>query len=502
MNNRQKAIIASKELIKYCNEEAVLDGLELAVLREIVLIECERSLFFFSKYVLGFNLLTEETHEKWADDIQRDFLEKDKIMRLKPRGTLKTTLYGISFILWLWCIISPELKIFYTSAGAALITETSAKLSGFLEDENSLFQLVFGLKRDPAAKHNTNDIFNIIGGSRQGHSLILRTAGGSTNGVHPHVVIVDDPMDDNDRNSRAVREKKKTWFDTITPLIVPFTYKGRKIHLILVISTRWHMKDLIDYILGINKRLREEKKWSIEVESIYKDDVSGGESNYPEFITRQEIQDIADSMDEIFFACQYRNKPLPKGALIFDKSKLHQVKYKDLDMMTGKISCFFDPARGVESGDFPAPIWTSYDGSKVTLVDAIDEKNELTPLLSLIANKNKDHGVSYMQFESNGTTLIKETLDKLHKELDHYCYIEEKHRGSEQNKENRIVSAQPDLYSGFFQFLDIMITLHPEMWDQLTLYPAYGHDDFPDVIETAISYYRQPTFEFVRYEAT
>jgi hypothetical protein len=167
--------------------------------------ECERSLFFFAKYVLGFDLLTEQTHEKWADDIQKDFFEKDKIMRLKPRGCYKTSLYGIAFILWLWCIISPELKIFYTSAGAALITETSAKISGYLEDENSLFQLVFGLKRDPNAKHNTNDIFNITNGSKQGHSLIMRTAGGSTNGVHPNIVIIDDGMDENDRNSRAVK---------------------------------------------------------------------------------------------------------------------------------------------------------------------------------------------------------------------------------------------------------------------------------------------------------
>jgi hypothetical protein len=260
------------------------------------------------------------------------------------------------------------------------------------------------------------------------------------------------------------------------------------------------MKDLIDYILEINERLREEKKWSVEVESIYKDDIAGGESNYPELFTKQEIEDIRLSMDEIFFACQYRNKPLPKGALIFNKDKLHLVSFNDFDSMAGKVSCFFDPARGVESGDFPAPIWVSYDNNKATLIDVIDEKTELTALLLLIAQKNKHYNVSYMQFESNGTTLIKETLDKLHKELDHICYVEEKHRGSEQNKDNRIVSAQPDLYSGFFQFLDVIVIQHPEMWDQLTLYPAYGHDDYPDIIETAISYYKRPKFEFVRYE--
>lgn len=182
-------------------QDHIAESIELTKEQQIVCITLIRkmsqeSFFFFARHVLEFDLLTEQTHQKWAKDLQSIFGKKERIMRLKPRASFKTTLYGIAFILWVWSCISPKLRIFYTSSNALLLEEVSDKLTQFLAAGNTLFQMVFGLNRDTEGKippKNTNDVFNITGRSGKGFSLIMRTAGGSTVGLHPNIIIVDDP---------------------------------------------------------------------------------------------------------------------------------------------------------------------------------------------------------------------------------------------------------------------------------------------------------------------
>jgi hypothetical protein len=40
----------------------------------------------------------------------------------------------------------------------------------------------------------------------------------------------------------------------------------------------------------------------------------------------------------------------------------------------------------------------------------------------------------------------------------------------------------------------------PEAMAQITFYPVYGHDDFPDAMQMGIEYFKKPRFEFNRYE--
>lgn len=47
---------------------------------------------------------------------------------------------------------------------------------------------------------------------------------------------------------------------------------------------------------------------------------------------------------------------------------------------------------------------------------------------------------------------------------------------------------QPDLLHNENYFMSDYETRYPELMKQLTLYPAYGPVDFPDVIEKAVSY--------------
>lgn len=423
-------------------------------------------------------------------------------MRLKPRGMYKTSLYGICFVLWVWGYISPQIRIFYTSSNKLLLDEVADSLNSYIgtEKNETLYSFIFGVTKDESAK-NTSDVFNLHGRIGKGFSLIFRTSGGSTVGVHPNIIIVDDPLDQDDRDFEIERKKKERWFDTLIPLIVPFhdPKSGITFESIYYIGTRWHLKDLIWYI---TEKLVKEKGqvWDIESESIID---KNGHSAYPELITDEEIAQLRSSMSDVFFAAQYLNNPLPEGLQTFDLKRLHFIRpsqFKEI-FRYGQLICGFDPSLGKKHSDFPAVWWAHYFGDIITFFDAIDEKIELSLLVHRIAAQNRLYRCRKILYEDNGAILVENAIKNAHERINWHIDIDSVHHGSESTKDGRIVSSQPDLYSGHVQFLSDYERRYPEAMNQIVFYGAYGNDDFPDCMEMIISHFKRPHFEFVRYEA-
>lgn len=475
---------ASKELRLYLAGELDLDPAEIEGRKILVKNASAESFYFFSKTVLGFSLLTSRTHKRWADELQAKWLECDFFARLKPRGTFKTTLYGEAFILWVWAVYSPQIRFFYTSANKTLLEEVSAHLDSFIDfDSESLYAFVFDIRRDKQARKNTNTIFNITGrdAGTKGSSLMFRTAGGSTNGVHPHFIIIDDPMDKADRESETVREKKKRWYDSLHPLLVPFRLKvDDKIYSIqkmMFIATRWHLDDLANHVRTKNN------DWDFEVEGVYDDD---GKPRYPEFFGEEEIDKKRRSIDRIFFACQYLNNPLPEGVQIFSLEQLSFMRPDQYETTQGSNFCFFDPSKGKKGSDYPAVIWVNLLNGRKVFFDAIDKRVELSALVKLIAERNKIHKTRMMVYETNGTSLVGEALEAAHKAIGYPMHIEG--INETRNKYERIICMEPSLYDGSWHFRTDYETAYPELMNQLIFFPAWSHVDFPDIIEKAITY--------------
>ena len=478
----------------------LLEEMERIALCGIVIKYCTDDYFFFCREILEMDLLTEKTHKRWCDDLQ-GALHKDKkrLMRLKPRGCFKSTIYGVGLVLWLWGCQSPQLRIFYTSANALLLNEISDKLNQYIgtKKNDTFFSHIFGIIKDDTAK-NTSDVINIQGRSGKGFSLILRTAGSSTVGIHPNFIIVDDPLDGYDRDSKATRDGKERWFDSLTPLLVPFfnTNNGLYFETILYIGTRWHMKDLVYYILEKNKKYSEDQKWDVEIEGIYNEE---GEPSYPEFFPLSKILQVQAEISDIFFACQYRNDPLPEGLQIFDLDRLTFVREEQVQEMKekGEWLCVFDPALGKAAGDYPAVLWMIKYEDNLIIYDAIDRKTELALLFFQIAAKNKEYGCRRMRFENNNAILIEDKLREAHKRIDWKIHIDSIRNTS--NKEERIISCQPDLYSGYVKFMDDYLVRYPEAMNQIVFFGAWDHDDFPDCMALGLAFFKQKHFKFHVY---
>jgi predicted phage terminase large subunit-like protein len=537
-----------------------------------------------------------------------------------------TTLYGLAHMLWLWGCVSPQIRIFYTSANSLLLQEVSDKLNQYIGTDKSetLFSTIFGITKDAVAK-NTSDVFNIKGRSGKGFSLVFRTSGGSSVGIHPNICIVDDPCfvgetpvltingyvpikdikagdqvltrfgfkkvlrswktrknadvadyninekiltctanhkiitgngkkeislldndiitkfvndiwmseivetsiitnkrksdvynltvedvhefvangilvsncDQNDRDSDTTRQGKARWFDGLTPLLVPFfdPKTGISLETILYIGTHWHLRDLIWHIEETNKKLPEDSKWDIESESVFTED---RQARYPEFFPLSKIMEIKANISDVFFACQYENLPMSEGMQVFDLKKLFFTRKDQIEADKGEMLCVFDPSLGKTHSDYAAVWWLHFHNNKITILDAIDDKVELNLIVHQIANKNMEYGCRHMIYENNGISLVEESLKSAHNRLNWRIHIEGLHHSS--NKDERIMSMQPALYSGQVQFMSDYEIRYPEAMAQLIFYPVYGHDDFPDCLQMGIEHFKQARFQFIRYE--
>ncbi|MDY6969342.1 MAG: hypothetical protein SVR08_11920 [Spirochaetota bacterium] len=499
----KRGIKACRLLNQYLSGEISLEDDKIKYLKIVVGHASRQSFFFFAKYVLGFNLLTERTHKRWADDLQSKFKKYTRFMRLKPRKTFKTTLYGEAFILWLWATVSDKLHIFYTSANSTLLAEVSAHLDHYLKVGNdSLYTFVFGIERDSKLTPNTTDTINIKGkdSSIKGSSLTFRTAGGSTNGIHPHVIIVDDPMDLSDRTSPATRRAKELWFDSLTPLLMEFDLGDQLFSLLMVIATRWHLADLISYILEKDsQKTNEEDKFNVEIESIYDEN---NEPMYPEFFGEDAIRVIRESISDVFFACQYLNRPLPEGLMVFDKNKMTFFDPEKLDLSKGRNLCLLDPSKGKIESDYPAVVWVNYQDNILSIFDAIDKLILIEKMLELIAHKNIYYNIQEMGYEDNGTVLLNKNIESAHAVIDptYKIGVFGIHEG--RNKNERIIEMQPNLHNGSVQFRSDYKKAYPEMMNQIIYYPVWEHDDYPDVVQKTVSYFIRPKFKFVRVGAS
>jgi hypothetical protein len=485
--------------------KAMLEDGERETYIAIVVKKCTEDFYFFCKYVLGFTLMRVEPHKRWCVDLLKAIiLGKKRMMRLKPRGSYKSSIYGIGFLLWLWGCVNLSIRIFYTSVNKLLLDEIADALSQHVgTDKNETFySYLFGVTKDSDVK-NTTDVFNIQGRVGKGFSLILRTSGGNTVGIHPNIIIIDDPCGREDQLYETERKSKETWFDTLVPLLVPFydDKNGLEFNSIFYIGTRWHMKDLVYYI---EEQLVKKKgqKWDIESESITTDGTPDGPPAYPDFFPSEQIKDMRDSMSSEFFAAQYLNKPQSLDTVVFDINRLTFIRPDQFDMIKdkGQKLCAFDPSLGKKSSDYPFVWFLHYYNNVITFFDAIDKKIEIAMLLNLIAEKCKSYNCKTIYYESNNTILMEENLKMAFDKIGWNMNYESIHHGSDSNKRERIVSCQPDLYSGSAQFMDDYLERYSEGMNQIVFYGSWDHDDSPDTMELGISYFKQTRFQFVRYE--
>jgi hypothetical protein len=119
--------------------------------------------------------------------------------------------------------------------------------------------------------------------------------------AHYDLIIVDDLCNEDDRESPALREKKKRWFQDLFSVLSP---KGQ----IVLVGTRWHFNDAYgDIITKLNPALPSEYKFKIRVESCYLED--GATPRFPNILSANRLEALKTEVGPLLFACNYLNQP-------------------------------------------------------------------------------------------------------------------------------------------------------------------------------------------------
>jgi len=432
------------------------------------------TLYNVAKYILDYDRLSPK-HKEWCDRYEDVKQKQSRILLMKPRGTYKTTIYSVANIIdmlmedWVNNNGVFDKRILLTSSTEDMAIQILSEVRQHFKNNPKLKEF-FGY--DPVESFNQREIQLTPRSVHKEPSIKAKGAMSAIVSEHYDVIIVDDLCSNDDRESNAVRERKKRWFIDLISILNP---NG----LLLVVGTRWHLDDVYQYIINNNPNLPEKDQYHIEKESIYDTDTM--EPLFPTIYKMEDIERLKIEKGLIEFYSQYMNDPLPAETQLF---KIEEFKFytdfdKDFEECRHIIYC--DPALGREL-DYSVIIVGAIKEGKFYLRDVyasnIITPDQLITRIEFYFNRYDAHivGIEANQFQ----TLFAQSVKR--KGIPVYEVKNFK------NKQLRIEGLAPFISSGIVMFRDDWMQHkdYQEVIEQLIKYPVHKHDDGPDALEGAV----------------
>jgi predicted phage terminase large subunit-like protein len=433
------------------------------------------TLYNVAKYILEYDKLGPK-HKEWCDryeEIKKS--GRQRILLMKPRGTYKTTIYSVSNIIdilmddWVRTGGTFDKRILLTSSTEDMAVQILSEVRQHLKNSPNLKDF-FGY--DPVESYNQREIQLFPRSVHKEPSIKAKGAMSAIVSEHYDVIIVDDLCNNDDRESFAVRERKKRWFIDLISILNPTG-------LLLVVGTRWHLDDVYQYILTNNPNLPAKDQYHIEIESIYDKDT--GEPLFPSIYDRSDVERLKVEKGLVEFYSQYMNDPLPAETQLF---KLEEFKFYtdyDKDFEDAKHVIYVDPALGREL-DYSVIIVGAIKDNTFYFRD-VYASNIITPdklitQIEFFFNRYNAHivGIEANQFQTLFAQSVKRRGIPVH-EVKNF-----------KKKQLRIEGLAPYVTSGVVRFRDDWMQRkdYQEVVEQLIKYPVHKHDDGPDALEGAV----------------
>lgn len=395
-------------------------------------------LYFFDRYVLGFNAashpekrgMEEKPHRELCDFVQDWSSGKKKKLVCVPRKSLKTSCITVGYSLF-ELAHDPSMTILIDSVERAIA-------AGMLEQARSIaesgkvFRATFG---DWVNSRNWT-----------GHEITIKdkpstmikepsigTAGVDSSKVafHPRLMILDDLVNRDTVNTPQALMKTIRHYLDLTPMLGE---DGRMV----MPCTRWDIDDLVGYILT-----NEPDEWDIFIRSAINDD---GTPYYPEMLSLKWIQGQLDK-DPYFGSCQYLNDPLNPSATMFSKDDIEW--YEDNKELPVERTNYMtvDPAgHGGSIGDNTAIILAGVDKTQnIYFYEPEFDRFDLDQIISAIFTKYLSLKIRKIGIEENYFRgALASAVERRGREWGTKPRIEKlKHYGRTERKEDRIRALQP-----------------------------------------------------------
>jgi hypothetical protein len=281
---------------------------------------CEKDLYYFTKYILGYDKLEPRPHSTLCR-----FLEDNKwkdTMLLAPRGTYKSTIGTVAFAIWM-LVQDPNYRILISSAD---VTNSKGWLNEIRMhfESNDIFRELYGdwvprLSKEKAKSWHTTAIRVTTCTRKTGtNSVVASGLKVSKVSQHYDMCIGDDWMNEKTVASRDQINKVEDHVQMITPILDPQPGSDTPgpIH---ERGTRWGHDDLYGRQIARDKMLEREgqkPKWAKFIKK-YKN--SKGRLYFPKVFTKAFLDRLEKSktMTRYQITCQYFNDPQPDEDRIF-----------------------------------------------------------------------------------------------------------------------------------------------------------------------------------------
>lgn len=259
------------------------------------------SLYFFDRYVLGFNStnynphigMEDKPHKELCDFVQDWSSGKKNKLILIPRKCLKTSCITVGNTLF-ELANDPSMTVVIDCVQKSLAIKMLGQIRDICET-NEVFKATFG---EWKAERGWTDFSLTISTATKGREFNPSVApygmDSSRVSYHPKLMVIDDLVDP---DTVATPESLRKAIRHYTELVPMVGEQGRKI----VIGTRQDMDDLYSYILE-----NELDDFDVFIRSAINDD---GSLYYPEMLSMDFLKKV-ESAKPYFFACLPGDAPI------------------------------------------------------------------------------------------------------------------------------------------------------------------------------------------------
>lgn len=414
-----------------------------------------KSFYLLGKFVLGYNRFC-ETQLEW-DELARKWFRVNPLTRhlsmvQTPRETFKTCFWTVTIAIGM-LVANPNLTILIACEtignAESILKEIKSKI------ESDSFVSVFGnWKNNSEWRTDSISIAPRKHITKEG-SIETAGLGKALTGKHFDVILCDDIVGTEDRDSEAKRQRTFDFFNGL------FDVLKKESGILHVTGTRWHRDDVYNHIerkLAPELERKGLGKFAIHIKPAHDTD---GNVNYPRLLPESRLQEMRtvkqgrDGVDISTYMAQYELNPLSSADQIFKT-------FSTFDIATAEISRFVqwtDPALSdkttacysaiVVLGKFRDTKGWGVIYASVDKRNPSQLKDDHNRIYRLMREQYKCEGSVYMEDNGFQMLLRNSAIDDSRNDGDEVPTIGRKNT---ENKLARIRSMEPYISQGFLTF--------------------------------------------------
>lgn len=414
-------------------------------------------------------------HKKIADQFNR--LAEGKINRLiinmPPRHTKSEF---ASFLLPAWMIgRNPKLKIIQTTHTTELAVRFGRKAKHLIDspDYKRFFKTTLREDSQAAGRWETD----------QGGEYFAAGVGSAITGRGADLLIIDDPHSEQDAMNPEALERAYEWY-TSGPR--QRLQPGGKI---VVVMTRWSLKDLTGSLIGAQKGIKSDQWEMIEFPAILPDE----KPVWPEYWKLSELESVKASLSIQKWNAQWMQNPTSEEGSIIKRDWWRKWDKDYIPELYHVIQSYDTAFLKKETADFSAiTTWGVFypnpdSGPNLILLDAIKERLEFPELRRRALEQYHYWKPESVVIESKASGLpLTYELRKMGIPVINFTPS----KGND--KHSRINAVAPLFESG--QIWAPEASFAEEVIEECAAFPFGDHDDLVDSMTQALMRFRQGGF--------